>query len=99
MTLYGPRRYLVFIAAPHRSYAIERRPEAAEPQYDLSELLAHDSPRHFLIASAEEHALREEPQRVPGYRTIPQNLVMTLAFTFAIVTLGVITLVTLRPRP
>ncbi|MGC2130260.1 MAG: DUF3999 family protein [Candidatus Aquilonibacter sp.] len=99
VTLYGPRRYLVFIAAPHRSYAIERRPEAAEPQYDLSELLAHDSPRHFLIASAEEHALREEPQRVPGYRTIPQNLVMTLAFTFAIVTLGVITLVTLRPRP
>jgi hypothetical protein len=96
-TLYGPRRYLVFIAAPHRSYVLEQRPNAAEPQYDLGELLAHDSPRHLRVASIEEHAPREEPQRVSGHRAT-QNLVMTLAFAFVIVTLGAITLATLRPR-
>jgi hypothetical protein len=97
-TLYGPQRFLVFTAQPRRLYTIGHRPAGETPHYDLADLLAHDSPRHFLRAHVEPTTPPQKQARRSS-RAIPASNLLTAAFAFAIVTLGAITLLTLRPRP
>ncbi len=95
VSIFGPRRVLVFVARPGRSYALTRSTEAQAPVYDLGALLEHDNPRAF--ATAHLTAITSEPP--PGPRAgIPQPLILTLAFGVVIVTLGALTVATLRPR-
>lgn len=95
VSIFGPRRALVFVARPGRSYALTRSTDAQAPMYDLGALLEHDNPRAF--ATAHLTALTSEPP--PGPRAgIPQPLILTLAFGVVIVTLGAVTVATLRPR-
>ncbi|HEY1976603.1 MAG TPA: hypothetical protein VGG89_08665 [Candidatus Baltobacteraceae bacterium] len=95
VTAYGPRRALVFVAAPHRSYSLQRVNGAQAPVYDLSALIEHDNPRHFLSAElAESTAVRSSSPVV----TVSQPLVISIAFGIAIALLGAVTLLTLKPR-
>ena len=92
---YGPPRTLVFIAAPTRRYSLIRLSNARRPVYDLNALLEHDNPRHFVAAHLAQS--RIVPSSVP-IATVSQPLVLRIAFGVAIVLLGAVTLVTLKPR-
>jgi Protein of unknown function (DUF3999) len=95
VSVYGPRRVLVFVARSGRSYLLTRTADAGVPMYDLSALLDHDNPRNF--ARARLAGITSE--RALGLPAgIPQPLILTLAFAVVIVSLGAVTLATLRPR-
>lgn len=95
VTIFGPRRVVVFVARSGRSYALTRTAHAQAPIYDLGALLEHDNPRTF--AKARLTAITRE--RLLGLPAgIPQPLILTLAFAVVIVTLAGVTLGTLRPR-
>ncbi|HEY1681597.1 MAG TPA: DUF3999 family protein [Candidatus Tumulicola sp.] len=95
VSIFGPRRVIVFVARSGSSYALTRSTHAQAPTYDLGTLLEHDNPRAF--ATARLAGITSE--RSPGLRAgIPQPLIWTLAFAMAIVTLGAVTVGALRPR-
>jgi hypothetical protein len=95
VSVYGPRRDLVFVARAGRSYALTRAVNAQVPTYDLGALLEHDNPRTFATARLTE-ITRERSLGLPA--SVAQPLILTLAFAVVIVSLGAVTLATLRPR-
>ena len=94
LSVYGPSRYLVFIAQPGRSYGLVRVQSEAPPQYDLAELLAHDNPRSFQNAELAAFVETVPQQRVS--RAQAPSWILTAAFGIASLALGGITLFTLR---
>ncbi len=95
VSIYGPRRVLVFVARPGHAYALMRTAHAQVPIYDLGALLEHDNPRTFAAARL-TGITKERLLGLPG--GFPQPLILTLAFALVIVSLGAVTLGTLRPR-
>lgn len=95
VSIYGPRRVLVFVARSGRSYALTRAVHAEVPVYDLGALLEHDNPHAFASARLTQNT-RELSLGLPA--SVPQPLILTLAFAVVIVSLGAVTLATLRPR-
>jgi hypothetical protein len=94
-TLFGPRRVVVFVARPGRSYALTRAVRAQAPTYDLGALLEHDNPRTFAIARLSGIS-KERAVGLPA--ELNQPWILTVAFTVVIVSLGAVTLSTLRRR-
>lgn len=95
VSIFGPHRVVVFVARPGRSYALTRSAYAQAPVYDLGALLEHDNPRTFAMARISGIT----SERLQGLRAgISQPLILTLAFAVVIVTLGAVTVGTLRPR-
>jgi hypothetical protein len=91
--VFGPRRVLVFVARRGRSYFLTRTASDEAPAYDLGTLLEHDNPQTFALAQlASGEAQHQSLQRT----AISQPLILTIAFGVVIVTLGAVTLLTLR---
>lgn len=90
---FGPSRFLVFVAQPGRSYILANVPSNAPPHYDLTTLLAHDNPRRLERAGL---AGAVTVQRASPTRIATQPWIVTMAFAVAIITLGAITVATLR---
>lgn len=95
-TVYGPRRTLVFVASPNRSYALAHVSGAQPPVYDLNALLKHDNPRTFVSAKLAQTIAVRASALAP--LAVSQPLILTIAFGIAIALLGAVTIVTLKPR-
>ena len=97
VAVFGPRRTLVFVARPGRSYALIRIARAQPPMYDIGVLTGARQPSHHMprrsSASVGARQLTRIHQRRPA-----ATLMVTLTFAVVIVTLGAVTLSTLRPR-
>ncbi len=94
-SVYGPRQFLVFVARSGRSYSLVLTRRTQAPFYDLGILLQHDHPRTFAEANLVGDAQR---QHLGKRASISQPLILTIAFAITIVTLGAVTIATLRPR-
>jgi hypothetical protein len=90
VTLYGPAHHIVFIAQPHKTYALDLVHSVDPPTYDLGNVLANDFPRHFLRATVTNDAPLYEQRRISG------SWISTIGFAIAIATLLVVCVVSLR---